>query len=377
MMALPLRSRHDLIRFQTLKEAIKGEARYEYNWFQFFGLKKDPTDSVPVTADFDANLVDRQAEIKMIAMILASAAKGSSAIVTLVGPEGSGRTSLANFLMHLNTLATPQNIEILAVPMRELVMYKPDRISDFFTERVPKDTNLLMLDDCEDLGSTLADIVRESVVRQSLKFIVTSPAHLLALRERDESVAQWKVITVKPLTERDAVSFLRGVIMRSLEEDSRYASLVESEAVLKTIYASGMGVPGLMLKLLRQSFLLAYNKDMRLLDKASVVEAAAKGGYEDAVRHLTKSKLSEKLFETLLALHLTTNFLLGPQGYDGATANQLEEDLEVDRSTVVHYLSQLHEKGLVTKRKHGRLVYYKVPQPAQVAVELDCIKRTA
>jgi len=295
--------------------------------------------------------------------------------VFFIGPRGSGRTSLVNFLMHLNQLAQAQSVNVALPPIKDLVMYKPDKVTNYFTQIMPKQTKLLILDDCQELGANLGDIVKLQLVNQPLKLLVTTPAHLIMLREHEEFTMPWKPAFVSPLEERDAVSFLKERIMHVLKEPAKYSAVIESESVFKTIREFGMGVPGLMLHLLKHSFLLAYHKNEGTIDKETIQEACGRGGYIAAMEQMIKSKPSEKIFEILLTLHFMTNFAPGPQGFEGATANQLEDELEVDRSTIVHYLTELLEAGLVTKQKKGKPVYYKVTEPAETAIELECVRR--
>lgn len=363
------------VALQSLKQAMLREVRYEYNWFQYFRMKNDPTESEPVNSDFDANLVDRQQEARTIGLILGSAAKGSSAIILLLGPVGSGRTSLVNFLLHLNEQASQEKIRCHKVSLRELTMYKPDRIADYFEKNMAKDTKLLILDDVEELGDKLLEALTTQVPRAVLKLVVTTPAHFLALRHRDELVSRWRMALVSPLTERDSLAFLKNIMTRALQRSSDYSSLFESDAVPRMICEYGMGIPGLTLNLLRQCFLLAYQKDSPRLDKTTVLEVARRGAYEVALKQIIEHKLTEKLFEVLFTLYFMTSFVPGAQGAEGGTANQLEEQLDMDRTTVAHYLSELYEMGVVTKQKRGKPVYYKVPEPVQAALELDCVKR--
>jgi len=363
------------LALRILKQAIKEELKYEYNWFRFFHFKADPTEPSPLSENFDEELIDRQKEIQSLAMILASASKGSSAILFLIGPVGSGRSSLVNFLLHLNKLADADSVETLLVPVKELAMYKPDRITDYLARY--KQARLLILEDCQELGPVLADILRGSLPPAPLKVIVTTPAHLLALRQHDEFGFSWKTLPVMPLGEKDAISFMRNVLTRELEPSSQYTSLLQSESVLKHICEFGMGIPSMMLRLLRQSFIMAYTKDLSKLDEKIVDEIGIRGGYQAALEGIVRNKLGEKLFEVLLALNWQTNFALGFEGTEGATANQLEEELDVDRTTIAHYLSELNQMGLVTKYKRGKPVYYRLTEATQVAIELECLKRGA
>jgi DNA-binding transcriptional ArsR family regulator len=363
------------LALKELRHAIKEEPKYEYNWFQFFHFASDPTHDQPIASDFDEALLDRENEIRMVATILASAARGSSATVFFVGPQGSGRTSLVNFLLHLNQLTQAQSVNVALPPIRDLLMYKPDKVMNYFAQNVPKQAKLLILDDCQELGGNLGDIVKMQQINQPLKLLITTPAHLIMLREHEEFTMPWKPAVISPLQERDAVSFLKNRLTNGLREPAKYPAIIESESVFKIIYEFGMGVPGLMLRLLKQSFLLAYHKDKGTLNKETTQEACAKGGYIAAIEQMVKSKLSEKMFEILLTLHFLTDFVPGPQGFEGAIANQLEDELEVDRSTIVHYLTELYEAGLVTKHKRGKPVYYKVTEPAETALELECVRR--
>jgi DNA-binding transcriptional ArsR family regulator len=363
------------LALKELRHAIKEEPKYEYNWFQYFHFADDPTKKQPIASDFDATFVDRENETRMLATILASAAKGSSATVFFVGPQGSGRTSLVNFLLHLNQLAEAQSVEVALPPIKDLVLYKPDKVTNYFTQKISSQTKLLVLDDCQELGANLSDIVKMQLANQPLKLLVTTPAHLIMLREHEEFTMPWKTAFVTPLEEKDAISFLKDRIIQTMNDSVKHSAIIESESMLKIICEFGMGVPGLMLDLLKYSLLLAYHRNKETLDKETVTETCTKGGYCAAVEQMIKSKLSEKMFEMLLTLHLLTNFAPGPQGFEGATANQLEDGLEVDRSTIVHYLTELYEAGLVTKQKKGKPVYYKLTVPAETALELECVRR--
>lgn len=144
-------------------------------------------------------------------------------------------------------------------PIRDIVLYKPDKVTNYFTQNIPKQAKLLILDDCQELGANLGDIAKMQLINQPLKLLVTTPAHLIMLRELEEFTMPWKPAFVSPLEERDAVMFLKDRITHGLNEPTKHSAIIESESVFKIIREYGMGVPGLMLHLLKHSFLLAYS----------------------------------------------------------------------------------------------------------------------
>ncbi|HUR51916.1 MAG TPA: adenylate/guanylate cyclase domain-containing protein [Mycobacteriales bacterium] len=282
-----------------------------------------------------------------------------TALLTLVGPGGVGKTRLAQALVDrlaprmpggawaVSLADLPDGGDVLPSVARALgVREEAGRsLASSVTDRVRAQPLLLVLDNCEHVLDAVADVV-DSILR------VAPDARVLATSQAPLGVSGERVRQVEPLTLADAVRLFDA---RACDRGGRVASNGADRASVEAICRRLDCLPlALELAAARTSALTASDIERRLDSRFQLLGGVRRGGERRhrtllAVIDWSANLLSAQDRAVLAVLSLFPGDF-GPDAAEQLCALAAPRQVELATS-----ITELHDRSLVARRPEGKL----------------------
>lgn len=338
-------------------------------WYSFFGLKEDPFLS-PIPKDEINYFVNREDVVDTIVYDVGVASRGIPIILFLVGPQGSGRTSILWYVKNVLERLREQNPKEFSFK-GELyssisLFEKPesDESVQLWVKVCKKRRDYLFIDDAKP--KQISMITRE-FTRTTFKVFVISP---LDLKDVYSMVSvEPETLFLQPLSFEATTEMLEKRVNRVLLDKGKRTSIFDifEEEALRVIHKYGMGVPDLILRCASWS--------LKLLRDKYVHEGVLKTG-----RRIVSGDLATKACKITGCLQAVCEFermshakmnVLERVLDSGKTPTEISAELGRDRTTISRHLNDLRKLGLVEFVAKGRESVYKATRPAKVRFEIE------
>lgn len=346
----------------VLDRAKKAKFEVLTTWF-YFQMKKDPF-LTPIEKSATNHFVDREKIVEDIIFQIGVAARGIPNTILLVGPYGSGKTSIMNYVKNILEKIREESAKDYNlrgdVFSAEYLFDLPDEIDEEDIETQPwlkkagVDRDFLLIDDAKP--NHVKTINRE-FVKSRLKLFSLSPLDL------DEVISSLnftpKVIFLYPLSLEYSIKLLERriqITLEKLDKEFPIEQLFKNKA-LRLIWDCSMGIPLLMLKNCSKALELVADLKTHI-----VTEDVAKRACD-----ITKSLRAK---EGIKELTKTKNELIGKIIEKGNSPTDLSSLLQKDRTTISRQLNDLKRQGLVDTTYAGRESIFKATSPSRIAFEL-------
>jgi len=344
---------------EVLDRAKKAKLEILTTWF-YFQMKRDPFLTL-IEKSATNHFVNREKIVEDIIFQIGVAARGIPSTILLVGPYGSGRTTIINYVKNiLDALNESEDYNLQGeVFSAEYLFGLPDEIDEEFDtqpwiKKAGVDRDYLLIDDVKP--NHIKTINRE-FVKSRLKLFSLSPLDL------DEVLGSLnftpKVIFLHPLSFDASIEMLKKRIQIALEKlDKKFPieQLFKSEA-LRLIWECSMGVPLLVLQNCSKALELVADF------KTNIVT-------EDIANRACNISKSFRVKEGIKALTKTKIELVSKIIEKGNSPTELSSILQKDRTTISRQLNELKRQGLVETTYVGRESIYKATLPSRIAYEL-------
>ncbi len=358
-------------RFQRYQEILdrarKAHLKSLSAWYSLFGMKEDPFTAQIAEDELDF-FVNRERIIDMLVFDVGVASRGIPILTFLVGPEGSGRSSILLFvqsiLNKLNSRGKSKHLingKLLSTEVLFATTDDPEEVQLWV--KLAKDrSDFLFVDDA---GPNHISTILKYFASTHLKAFVISPL------QRDEIISSViltpKVIHIDPMNRQDAIEMLNkriGRVVVQRNEPVRAEDLFEQDA-LKSIHHYTMGVPGLTLKCCSRALQLIRDTVTNSLSPAKLKVTNDIAIQACRIEHCLQAV---DAFEDLSGIKLN---VLEQVLFEGKTPTQLSSILRKDRTTISRHLSELRQQGLVLFNSRGRDSVYQATLPTRVRYEIS------
>lgn len=351
-------------RYKRALERAKKEKLEVLTTWHYFQMKKDPFLTPLEKGDTDY-FVGRENVVEDIVFQIGVAARGIPMTILLVGPQGSGKTSIINYVKNIIEKIGKESKGEYAlsgeVSSAEYLFALPDEIDDENLATQPWLTkagttrDFILVDDTKPKH---IETINREFVKSKLKLFSLSPLDL------DEVLNSLnftpKVIFLRPLPFEDSVKMLKKRIQITLEKlDSDFAiEHLFKISALRIIWECSMGIPYLMLQ--NSSKALELVADL----KANIVT-------EDLAKKACLSTKSLKVSEAVKEITKIKNDLFVKVIETGLSPTELSSILQKDRTTISRQLNELKRQGIVEAKYVGRETLFQATLPARIAYELS------
>ena len=360
-----------LKKYRDLLDKAK-EAKFEtiMAWYTVFNMREDPF-LAPIPPQETDYFVDREEIVESIIFDVGVASRGIYATILLVGPRGSGRTAILQYVFAvLRRLAEEDKYSfsgefhssdfIFSVPEPE----EEEKIEVHrWVEIANKEMDYIFVDDARPEH---VKTIMQKFVKARLKVFAISP---LDFEEVVSALPiEPTVLYIRPLSYDNTLMMMSrrlGRVLMQNHDEEREASVFDLflEEAIQTIYECAMGVPFLALKCASKSLHILRD----LYREAKTTEKVGKDVAARACK-LTKCHYSYTEFDKITkAKEEVLRAILGR----GRTPTELSSFLRKDRTTISRHLSELRELGLVEYTSRGRKSVYEATEPVKIRFEIE------
>lgn len=338
-------------------------------WYSFFRMKEDPFLS-QISSEELEYFVDREDIVDSIVYDVGVASRGIPIITLIVGPYGSGKTSILQYIQ--NVLAKlkveyPNEYSFDGELFTSDDLFQvPEETEEkeevqLWTRVCKKSLDYLFVDDAKP--AHIKTIIRE-FIHTRLKVFGISPLDYEDVLS-NLPVAP-KTQFLRPFNLENTVQMLNMRIKRALLDKSSEVSifdLFDNEA-LEMIHKYAMGVPALILKCASRSLSLLqdYASASDILSKIKATSEIASKACK-----ITKCFQAYTEFENISRTKME---VLQQILKSGKTPTEISSILKKDRTTISRHLGDLRELGLVDFRPRGRESVYEATEPVKVRFEI-------
>ena len=353
---------------ELIDKARSAELETLSAWYSYFHMRDDPFLS-QIPSDDMEYFVDRDDIINTLIYNVGVSSRGIPILVLIVGPHGSGKTSVLQHTINILGKLGEESEKYLfngELLKGEELLQKTDEDDEvqLWVKISKKKLDFLFVDDARPLH---IKTIMQHFTNVFLKIFAVSPLDL-------EDILS--VLSVTPgilyldsFTFEDTVEMLNRRIRRvALNKESNISifNLFEEDA-LKTIHMYSMGVPTLILKCASQSLkLLQLAKNPGTLNELRVTrEIAAKAC------KITKCFHSCTEYKNISRTKMT---ILQQIIKRGMTPTEISSILRRDRTTISRHLGELRKMGLVDLRTRGREAVYEATEAVKIRFEIESIR---
>jgi predicted transcriptional regulator len=338
-------------------------------------MREDPFTSNISSEEIDY-FVNMEDIVESIIYDVGVASRGISITTLLVGPAGSGKTSILQYVKAV---------------LDKLKQQHPNEYS-LIGELHPS-YSLFEKAEGSDEENVQLWVKTSKESRDYLFIDDAKPAHIRTIM-REFLTTKFKVFAISPLEYEDVYSSLSiapktlflhqldfnavGLILdkrirRALMDQTSEITILDlfEDEALKIIHKYGMGVPGLILKCASKSLNLlqdTYSHGVPLnLEKQKVTSDMAIRACKitECLQALTEfgnlGRTKMEVLEQILKI--------------GRTPTEISSVLKKDRTTISRHLNELREMGLVEFVTRGRESVYEATEPTKVRIEIESMPK--
>ncbi|MCD6535741.1 MAG: ArsR family transcriptional regulator [Thaumarchaeota archaeon] len=353
---------------ELLKRAKLAKLETLTAWYSLFGMKEDPFLS-QISRDEIDYFVDREGVVDEIVYDVGVASRGIPITTLIVGPYGSGKTSILLYVENVLQRLRQRN------PEEYSFTGEFRSCTDLFQEGegdedvqpwikvCGKERDYLFVDEAKPrhIGA-----IMRNFTRTRLKVFAISP---LDLPDAYSSIpVDPKILFLQPFNLETMREMLQRRIDRVLKGEKRTLSLLDifEEEALKVIHKYSMGVPLLQLK--------CASKSLKLLR-----DLHGEKSLSDRQRKVTTDIATEacKILKCFHAFHEFKKIsrvkieVLQQILDQGKTPTEISAIMGKDRTTISRHLNELRRLGLVEFRARGRESVYRATEAVRIRFEIE------
>jgi len=335
-------------------------------WYTF-QMRQDPFLS-PISPENFAYFINREEVLEEIIFQIGVAKRGIPITMLLVGPKGSGKTSIL------------KQVEYILKKLDEDESEKYDFKGSFFSA----DELFSLPDETDEEIRTHPWI---SKAREERDYLLIDDAKVEHVRtiNREFIHTNFKLYTISPFSYDAIIEILPFTpqieFIRSLEFDDSIGmlerrldisaidpenvisleNLLEKEA-LKIAWECSMGIPYLFLRNISKCLeLLVELKEDKVSTDIATRACKATKCFQTKQRIPRITETQKELLEEILDR--------------GRTPTELSSILQKDRTTISRQLNEMKKVGIVEVKHRGRRSIYKVTEPAYIALEVKAMPK--
>lgn len=358
-----------------LDEAQKTPLETLSTWYSFFNMKEDP-----FSAEFQRNepeyFVDQEQTVKAITFDIGVSKRGIPIIELLVGPSGSGKSSI---LYYLHSSLKQLSQEEPNYVFKGEFMSMDDLLDDESDEEnlgdadqrwikiSPRKHDYFFFDDAD---SSQITSMMERFVNTNLKLFAINPKQLEEIQSKLSR--EPNILYIKPLQLHHVKNMLDIRIRKALVDinSKLHVEDIFDEEALKLMVKFCFGVPKLILRCAStslESLRQNHIKDSTEIGKKKITKEIMELSCKKIkCYHAYKyyHELREHKYEILIRVIEKEK-----------TPTEVSSEIQKDRTTVSRHLSEMKELGLVDQWQRGRESYYKATESVKILMEIDSLPK--
>ena len=283
--------------------------------------------------------------------------KSTGGHLAIIGVDDIGKTQLCNLLKSLVENQTELKFELMD-PGKFQEVEEEDKLQEVLKDIGDNEKAVVCLDDAwkdKKISFSLEKINDE--IENVLIISTWTPAGWSQLEgEVNQSAPVENRIDMTPFSAKDSGELVMTTIDKISEQN--YAV---SQEFCNTIHEGSQGIPGLTLRILRESVNQAFLNDIQLFGKQSAQLA------------LEATNLSSH--ETLKGLNSVkkqiANMALRERDERGIRPKKLSESLQKSKSTISYHLREMESKKMLERNQVGRSTFYKIRDEVKPLIQLQ------
>ncbi|MCH7559963.1 MAG: winged helix-turn-helix transcriptional regulator [Thaumarchaeota archaeon] len=363
----------DIIKFKKiLDKAKKASVKTPNTWYSIFKMRENPF--MPDQINDDVEYFVNQEEItKSIIFDIGVSTRGILPIELLVGPSGSGKSSILKYVHTMMNLLSKEESKY---------HFKGNLISakSLFTEidgvLPSKELHELHIIQKKEYDYLLFDDVTPNQIlylmnefkNTNLKLFSISTKHLNFVRRLINQTPT--VYTIDLLNFKNTKTMLEKRIKRSLtDSDSITLNDIFEDNVLQLMFEYCFYVPQLVLECAAASLQI-------LIDK-----------YQQTSIRIRKHKVTRDIIlsscKIIKCYQAYENYdKIGNYQYavlskiidKAKSSTKISFEIQKDRTTVSRHLKELKDQGLIESVQDGKELRYRITKPARIFMEIKLLK---
>lgn len=359
-----------------LDEAQKARLEDLSTWYSFFNMREDPFSTQIQQGDIDY-FVNQEEIIKSIIFDLGVSKRGISIVELLVGPSGTGKSSLLLYLDSvMKHLANEDPKYLFSGEVSPVDKLLQDEESDELDEDERGERWIRLSNKkfdyffFDDAGPPQVTRMMQYFVKPKLKLFVVKPQHVLEIQNNLNGNPN--IFYIKQLNFQEIKEMLGKRMKKALVDTNSKFTVddIFEENALKSLVKFCFGIPKLILQGASYSlqFLRQHNMESR--------------------KEIGKLKINEetitlacKRIKCYQAYHHYRNIgehkinILRWVIENEKTPTEISSEIQKDRTTVSRHLNELKDLELVEQRSKGRESYYRATEPVRILTEIDSLPK--
>lgn len=337
-------------------------------WYSLFGLKEDPFLSPTDDIDYyvSTEIVDG------IIYDVGVATRGVPLVTLLVGPTGSGKTSLLHYVHSVLKSIVEKDPSLSLhgqlVQARDLFETEEEEQVQPWIKMAKARRDFLLVDDA---GAEHVKLIVREFVSTPYKIFSISP---LVLEEVSSSLKLApKIIYMHPISKAIAEDILVRRLMRASTKEGklRLSNLFHEDAVTE-LHKYSMGTPALLLE--------SASKCLEILKNIHYSSARSK----DASKLVVNRDMAIQACKTTRCYQAYTEYegigqfkmvVLKEIMGSFRSPTEISSSLRKDRTTISRHLFDLREVGLADFRTHGRESLYRATDAVRIRHEIEAMPK--
>lgn len=341
-------------------------------WYSLFRIKEDPFIADLTLEEIDY-FVNREEIVESIIYDIGVATRGIPITVVLVGPTGSGKTTLIQYISKVMEKLAKQNPKTYSFPGSIINFNQSSEIDD----EVNKPLNWLNKSNSEysfiffnDIKVLHLRVIREYFSKVKFKGLLINSFDLEdVLSEMNYTP---KIVAIDSLTKDHCIELLNKRLEYFIDKERipSITNLINGNAI-DIIYKYSMGNPLLLLSCISKSFELKMSifSNEKNIDKNELVIDS-----EIALKACMITKCFNALEDFEAQSKAKKELLIKMLNIEWKSPTQLSSIFLKDRTTISRYLNELYKSKLINQKSRGRESLYKITLPLKILLEKEYMK---
>ncbi len=231
-------------------------------------------------------------------------------------------------------------------------------------------TRILLLDNLEKISDRLSEFL------ETIFHALEDPFMIFALVNPIWSDLQEvmdyfdEIYKMNPLNFEIIEEILKRRIIKSKEKNRKEDLTPFSEKAIKEIAEKTLGIPGLAIDFANSCLKSCIAEGHEIINVELINGISKRNKYDLATKIANDFSLGSKWITVLEELVAHSNGTRENPNKLGVTPTILSKNLGLKPSTISYYLSNLNEKGLLSRKTEGRNYYYSIEKPIRNALEI-------
>lgn len=363
----------DIVKFKNiLDKAKKASAETPNTWYSVFKMRENPFTPDRIKDDIEY-FVNQEEITKSIIFDIGVSARGVLPIELLVGPSGSGKSSILKYVHTMMNLLSKEGskyhfkgnfisakslfIEIEETrPSKELhklhLLQKEEYDYLFFDDATPNQILHLM----------------NEFKNVSLKLFSISPKHLNSVRQQINQTPT--IYTVNLLDFKNTKAMLEKRIKKSLtDKDSITLSNIFEDNALQLMFEYCFHIPKLVLECAITSLQILIDRYQK-----APIEIGKHKVTKDIILSACKIIKCFQAYENYDKISNYQYAVLSKVIDKAKSPAEISFEIQKDRTTVFRHLKELKDQGLIESTQDGKESRYRITKPARIFMEIKSLK---